>query len=70
MLAGIDGKRDVQARLAFPHERRFFFDPPENPGRQVLIHPQPDDTWRIDWQVPAKVPAVGTKKFYIVEVPA
>lgn len=25
---------------------------------------------KIDWQVPAKVPAVGTKKFYIVEVPA
>jgi len=44
---------DIQARLSFPHERRFFFDPPENPGRQVLIHPQPDDTWRIDWQVPA-----------------
>jgi 3-(3-hydroxy-phenyl)propionate hydroxylase len=44
---------DIRARLSFPHERRFFFDPPWNPGRQVLIHPQPDDTWRIDWQVPA-----------------
>jgi 2-polyprenyl-6-methoxyphenol hydroxylase-like FAD-dependent oxidoreductase len=43
---------DIRAQLSFPHERRFFFDPPENPGRQVLIHPQPDDTWRIDWQVP------------------
>ena len=43
---------DIRAHLPFPHERRFFFDPPENPGRQVLIHPQPDDTWRIDWQVP------------------
>lgn len=43
---------DVRAHLPFPNERRFFFDPPENPGRQVLIHPQPDDTWRIDWQVP------------------
>jgi 2-polyprenyl-6-methoxyphenol hydroxylase-like FAD-dependent oxidoreductase len=43
---------DIRARLPFPHERRFFFDPPWNPGRQVLIHPQPDDTWRIDWQVP------------------
>jgi 2-polyprenyl-6-methoxyphenol hydroxylase-like FAD-dependent oxidoreductase len=42
---------DVRAHLPFPNERRFFFDPPENPGRQVLIHPQPDDTWRIDWQV-------------------
>ena len=44
---------DIRARLPFPHERRFFFDPPWNPGRQVLIHPQPDDTWRIDWQVPS-----------------
>jgi 3-(3-hydroxy-phenyl)propionate hydroxylase len=43
---------DIRARLPFPNERRFFFDPRENPGRQVLIHPQPDDTWRIDWQVP------------------
>ena len=44
---------DIRAQLPFPRERRFFFDPPWNPGRQVLIHPQPDDTWRIDWQVPA-----------------
>ncbi len=42
---------DVRARLPFPNERRFFFDPPSNPGRQVLIHPQPDDVWRIDWRV-------------------
>jgi len=42
---------DIRARLSFPRERRFYFDPPWNPGRQVLIHPQPDDTWRIDWQV-------------------
>jgi 3-(3-hydroxy-phenyl)propionate hydroxylase len=44
---------DIRAKLPFPRERRFFFDPPWNPGRQVLVHPQPDDTWRIDWQVPA-----------------
>jgi 2-polyprenyl-6-methoxyphenol hydroxylase-like FAD-dependent oxidoreductase len=42
---------DIRARLPFPNERRFYFDPPWNPGRQVLIHPQPDDTWRIDWQI-------------------
>jgi 3-(3-hydroxy-phenyl)propionate hydroxylase len=42
---------DISAHLPFPRERRFYFDPPWNPGRQVLIHPQPDDTWRIDWQV-------------------
>jgi 2-polyprenyl-6-methoxyphenol hydroxylase-like FAD-dependent oxidoreductase len=44
---------DVRAQLGFPNERRFFFDPPSNPGRTVLIHPQPDDEWRIDWQVAA-----------------
>ena len=44
---------DVRAELAgFPRdERRFFFDPPSNRGRQILIHPQPDNEWRIDWQV-------------------
>ena len=44
---------DIRATLPFPRERRFFFDPPWNPGRQVLVHPQPDDVWRIDWQVPS-----------------
>lgn len=43
---------DIRASLPFPAERRFFFDPPFNPGRTCLIHPQPDDEWRIDWQVP------------------
>jgi 2-polyprenyl-6-methoxyphenol hydroxylase-like FAD-dependent oxidoreductase len=43
---------DIRAKLAIPQERRFYFDPPSNRGRQVLIHPQPDDEWRIDWQVP------------------
>lgn len=42
---------DVRAELPFPNERRFYFDPPSNPGRQVLLHPQPGDVWRIDWQV-------------------
>ena len=48
---------DIRARLPFPSERRFFFDPPHNPGRQVLLHPQPGDVWRIDWQVPPDVDA-------------
>jgi 3-(3-hydroxy-phenyl)propionate hydroxylase len=34
-------------------ERRFHFDPEWNPGRQVLVHPCPDSTFRIDWQVPS-----------------
>ena len=45
---------DVRADLDLgAPERRFHFDPPGNPGRQVLLHPQPDHVWRIDWQVPA-----------------
>jgi 2-polyprenyl-6-methoxyphenol hydroxylase-like FAD-dependent oxidoreductase len=43
---------DIRADLPFPNERRLFFDPPWNPGRQVLVHPQPDGVWRIDWQIP------------------
>lgn len=44
---------DIRADLPFDNERRFYFDPEWNPGRQVLVHPQPDSVWRIDWQVPA-----------------
>jgi 2-polyprenyl-6-methoxyphenol hydroxylase-like FAD-dependent oxidoreductase len=43
---------DIRAQLPFENERRFFFDPEWNPDRQVLIHPQADSVWRIDWQVP------------------
>ncbi|MGI8577283.1 MAG: FAD-dependent monooxygenase [Nocardioidaceae bacterium] len=45
---------DIRADLPdWARERRFFFDPPWNRGRQVLIHPCPDSTYRIDWQVPS-----------------
>jgi 2-polyprenyl-6-methoxyphenol hydroxylase-like FAD-dependent oxidoreductase len=44
---------DIRAQLSFPSERRFFFDPSWNPGRQVLVHHCPHDVWRIDWQVSA-----------------
>ena len=43
---------DIRADLPFPSERRFYFDPAWNPGRQVLVHQQPHSVWRIDWQVP------------------
>lgn len=44
---------DIRADLGeWAQERRFYFDPLWNPGRQVLIHPCPDSTYRIDWQVP------------------
>ncbi|MCP2256411.1 3-(3-hydroxy-phenyl)propionate hydroxylase [Streptoalloteichus tenebrarius] len=45
---------DIRAELpGWESERRFYFDPAWNPDRQVLIHPCPDSTYRIDWQVPA-----------------
>ena len=45
---------DIRAELpGWETERRFYFDPAWNPDRQVLIHPCPDSTYRIDWQVPA-----------------
>ncbi|NRQ35075.1 pentachlorophenol monooxygenase [Nonomuraea sp. NN258] len=44
---------DIKADLpGWEHERRFYFDPEWNPGRQVLIHPCPGGTFRIDWQIP------------------
>ncbi|MFC3994319.1 FAD-dependent monooxygenase [Nocardiopsis sediminis] len=44
---------DIRADLAgWERERRFYFDPAWNPGRQVLIHPCPGSVYRIDWQVP------------------
>ncbi|APC35515.1 FAD-dependent monooxygenase [Nocardiopsis dassonvillei] len=45
---------DIRADLAgWERERRFYFDPEWNPGRQVLIHPCPGSVYRIDWQVPS-----------------
>ena len=45
---------DVRADLpGWGQERRFYFDPAWNRGRQVLIHPCPDSVFRIDWQLPA-----------------
>lgn len=44
---------DIETELSgWEQERRFYFNPAWNPGRQVLIHPCPDSTFRIDWQVP------------------
>lgn len=46
---------DIKSELDFPLEPRFFFDHPTNPGHTILIHPQPDGIWRIDWQMGSKV---------------
>lgn len=35
----------------FPTERWFWFDPPFNRGQSVLLHKQPDNVWRVDFQL-------------------
>lgn len=42
---------DVRMAADFPAERWFWFDPPFHPGQSVLLHQQPDNVWRIDFQL-------------------
>jgi 3-(3-hydroxy-phenyl)propionate hydroxylase len=42
---------DVKMTAPFPTERWFWFDPPFHPNQSVLLHRQPDDVWRIDFQL-------------------
>lgn len=44
---------DIELHSRHPTERRAWFDPPWNPGSTVLMHRQPDDIWRIDYQLRA-----------------
>ena len=42
---------DVKFAEERPSERWFWFDPPFNPGGSALLHKQPDDVWRLDFQL-------------------
>uniref|UniRef100_UPI0035C82F34 FAD-dependent monooxygenase n=1 Tax=Citreimonas sp. TaxID=3036715 RepID=UPI0035C82F34 len=43
---------DVRMKADFPTERWFWFQPPfEGAGDSALLHKQPDDIWRIDFQI-------------------
>lgn len=42
---------DVKMKADFPTERWFWFDPPFHPNQSVLLHKQPDNVWRIDFQL-------------------
>lgn len=60
-LLGLDSKgrtfkdrfliADVKMEAEFPTERWFWFDPPFHPNQSVLLHRQPDNVWRIDFQL-------------------
>ena len=42
---------DIVQKTTRPVERLAWFDPPSNPGSTLLMHRQPDDVWRIDYQI-------------------
>ncbi|MFV3073519.1 FAD-dependent oxidoreductase [Niveispirillum fermenti] len=42
---------DIAMKGDRPAERWFWFDPPFNPGQSALLHRQPDDVWRLDFQL-------------------
>lgn len=42
---------DIKVKEERPAERWFWFDPPFNRGHSALLHKQPDDIWRLDFQL-------------------
>ncbi len=42
---------DILLESDRPTERLAYFDPPCNPGSTVLVHKQPDNVWRVDYQL-------------------
>ncbi|MDR3097969.1 MAG: FAD-dependent oxidoreductase [Paraburkholderia sp.] len=42
---------DILLDSARPTERLAYFDPASNPGSTVLVHKQPGNVWRIDYQL-------------------
>ncbi|SHH04710.1 FAD-dependent oxidoreductase [Pollutimonas bauzanensis] len=42
---------DIKTQADYPHERWFWFDPPFHPNQSVLLHSQPDNVWRVDFQL-------------------
>ena len=47
LIADIKMKGDVE----FPTERWFWFEPSHGEGASTLLHRQPDDVWRVDFQI-------------------
>lgn len=43
---------DIKIELDLPTERLAYFDPHWNPGNTVLMHREPGNIWRIDYQLP------------------
>lgn len=42
---------DVKMAFKFPPQRMFWFDPRFDKSNIALMHQQPDQIWRVDWQL-------------------
>lgn len=42
---------DIEQESLRPVERLAWFDPPSNPGSTLLMHRQPGNVWRVDYQI-------------------
>lgn len=42
---------DICIKLDYPTERLAFFSPDWNPGNTILMHREPDNIWRFDYQL-------------------
>ena len=42
---------DIEQASSRPVERLAWFDPPSNPGSTLLMHRQPGNVWRVDYQI-------------------
>lgn len=42
---------DIVQKTRRAVERLAWFDPPSNPVSTILMHRQPDDVWRTDYQM-------------------
>src|SRR5512146_1890489 len=42
---------DIALKSSRQTERLAWFDPPSNPGSTILMHRQPGDVWRVDYQL-------------------
>ncbi|MDX5378811.1 MAG: FAD-dependent monooxygenase [Halomonas sp.] len=59
---------DIRLRSDFPTERRAFFHSHALPDTTILVHKQPDDIWRIDYQLgPEEDPQAAVEEASIRE---
>lgn len=53
---------DIVMKADFPTERWFWFDPPFHRNQSALLHKQPDNVWRLDFQLGWDADPVEEKK--------